>query len=175
MKKLIFIGFAIFSLASISAFTLLSDWKVASGYSISFDSDDASGDFEKFSGKISFDPKNLKSSNFDVVIDVASINTGNWLQDRHAKNDEWFDAEKFPTITFKSSKVLKTASGYFTEGTLTIREISKIIKIPFTFTPNAGNGIFEGGFTVNRMDFKIGKEGKVKDQIKIKLKVPVTN
>ena len=58
---------------------------------------------------------------------------------------------------------------------LTIREISKIIKIPFTFTPNAGNGIFEGGFTVNRMDFKIGKEGKVKDQIKIKLKVPVTN
>ena len=85
MKKLIFIGFAIFSLASISAFTLLSDWKITSGYSISFESDDASGDFEKFSGKISFDPKNLKSSNFDVVIDVASINTGNWLQDRNAK------------------------------------------------------------------------------------------
>ena len=174
MKKLIISGFAIFSLASIFAFTILSDWKIDSGYSISFDSDDASGDFEKFSGKIAFDPKSLKSCNFDVVIDVASINTGNWLKDRHAKNDDWFDAEKYPSITFKSTKVFKTASGFYTEGTLTIRDIPKTIKIPFTFTPNAENGLFEGAFTVNRMDFKIGKEGKVKDQIKIKLKVPVT-
>ncbi len=174
MKKILITGIAIFSLVSVFAYTIITSWKIKPGYNISFESDDASGNFEKFSGKISFDPKSLKKSSFNVTIEVASISTGNWLQDKHAKSDDWFDAKKYPLITFKSIKVLKTKSGYFAEGPLTIRGIKKTIKIPFTFKANGKTGLFESVFNVNRMDFKIGKEGEVKDLIKIKLKVPVS-
>lgn len=173
MKKIMRTGMAIIGLAFIFAFTLTNTWNISPDYNIAFDSDDASGNFEKFTGKIVFDPATLKSSSFNVSIDVASISTGNWLQDKHAKSDDWFDAEKYPVITFRSTKVLKTKTGYFAEGPLTIRGIKKNIKIPFTFKPNGNSGVFDGTFTVNRMDFKIGKEGEVKDLIKVKIKVPV--
>jgi len=71
-----------------SAFTLLSpiNWQVAQGYSISFSSDDAGGVFSDFKGNIVFDEQNTGAGKFDVLINVASINTGNGLQNKHAHN-----------------------------------------------------------------------------------------
>ena len=123
---------------------------------------------------IIFDPNQLSKSKFDVTIPVESIDTDNFLKNRHAKSEKWFDAEAFPSITYTSNLIQKTKTGYMVKGTLTIRGISKPVTIPFKFSGNGTSGVFDGFFSINRMDYNIGKAGAIADEIKIKIKVPVT-
>src|ERR1700754_4740839 len=113
MKKIIY-PIAALALLLASAFTVIKsqDWKISDNYAIKFDGGDPSGEFKGLKGNISFDAADLKSSKFDVSIDVATINTGNGMKNTHAKSEKWFDAEKYPTIKFKSSSITKTATGY---------------------------------------------------------------
>src|ERR1700749_3955609 len=113
MNKIIYPIAAILILTG-SAFTFLTaqNWQIAQGYSITFSSDDAGGIFKDFKGSIVFDEQNPATAKFDVSIGTASINTGNGLQNKHAKSDEWFDVARYPTIHFVSQKVTKTATGY---------------------------------------------------------------
>ena len=160
-----------------SAFTFLAapGWQIAEGYSIAFSSDDAGGIFKDFKGNLSFDEQNPGTSKFDVVIDVASINTGNGLQNKHAKSDEWFDAAKYPQIHYASQKIVKTGNGYQVTGDLEMHGVKKPVTIPFTFQKTDKGAVFAGSFTVNRNDFKIGKPGgEVSDQLKVEISVPVT-
>jgi polyisoprenoid-binding protein YceI len=160
-----------------SAFTFLAapGWQIAEGYSIAFSSDDAGGIFKDFKGSLSFDEQNPGTSKFDVVIDVASINTGNGLQNKHAKSDEWFDAAKYPQIHFVSKTFARAGNGYQVTGDLTVHGVTRAETIPFTFKKTAQGGLFAGSFTVNRNDFKIGKPGgEVGEQIKLDISVPVT-
>src|SRR3954464_159281 len=99
MKKLTIFSITLLLIAAVFAFTVVSPvWKITDKYNISFSSNEAGGIFKTFKGSIAFDEQNLAVSNFDVTIDVASINTGNGLQNKHAKSDEWFDAAKYPVI-----------------------------------------------------------------------------
>jgi polyisoprenoid-binding protein YceI len=176
MNKLFYPVVAAFILAG-SAFTLVTaqNWQIAQGYSITFSSSDADGIFKDFKGNIVFDEQNPAAGKFDVVVDVASINTGNGLQNKHAKSDEWFDAPKYPTIHFVSRSIVKSGNGYQVTGDLDMHGVKKSITIPFTFSKSAQGGAFAGSFTVNRNDFKIGKPGgDVGEQIKIDISVPVT-
>ena len=160
-----------------SAFTFIAaqNWQIADGYSITFSSDEASGIFKGFKGSIAFDEQNPATAKFDVNIDVASINTGNGLQNKHAKSDEWFDAAKYPQIRFVSQKVVKTPSGYQVTGELEMHGTKKPLSFPFTFKRTAAGGLFSGVFTVNRTDFQVGKPGgDVSEQIKLEVSVPVT-
>jgi len=172
MKKMIYPVAALFIIAA-SAFTIYQaqGWKIGENYSVKFSSSDPSGVFTGLKGTINFDEKNLAASNFDVSIDVASINTGNGTQNSHAKSAQWFDAEKFPLIKFTSSAITKTATGYEAKGTLEMHGVQKETVIPFTFKDNT----FTGSFDVNREDFGLnpsnGRAGKV---IKVELVVPVT-
>ena len=157
------------------AFIAATNWQIAEGYNIAFSSDDAGGIFKGFKGAIAFDEQNPAASKFDVTIDVATINTGNGLQNKHAKSDEWFDAAKYPVIHFVSKSVTKTASGYQVTGDLTVHGVTKAITFPFTFKKSSTGGTFAGSFTVNRSDFKVGKPGgEVGESIKIDVSVPVT-
>ena len=176
MNKLFYPIAAVLILAG-SAFTFLAapGWQIAEGYSIAFSSDDAGGIFKDFKGNLSFDEQNPGASKFDVVIDVASINTGNGLQNKHAKSDEWFDAAKYPQIHFLSRTIARAGNGYQVTGDLTVHGVTKAETIPFTFKKTAQGGLFAGSFTVNRNDFKIGKPGgEVGEQIKLDISVPVT-
>ncbi|WP_315821327.1 YceI family protein [Paraflavitalea speifideaquila] len=144
-------------------------------YSIKFSGEDASGIFKTFAGSIVFDEQNLAASTFNVTIDVASINTGNGMQNKHAKGAEWFDAEKYPQIVFKSSKISKAGSGWQTTGTLEMRGVKKEVTIPFTFVPKGNDAVFSGTFNVNRSDFGIGKPATgAAAMIKLEVYVPVT-
>jgi len=175
MNKLFFPVVAALILAA-SAFTLAAqNWQIAQGYSIAFSSADADGIFKDFKGNIVFDEQNPAAGKFDVAVDVASINTGNGLQNKHAKSDEWFDAAKYPTIHFISRSISKSGNGYQVTGDLDMHGVKKAIAIPFTFSKSALGGTFSGSFTVNRNDYKIGKPGgDVGEQIKIDISVPVT-
>jgi polyisoprenoid-binding protein YceI len=175
MKKYFYPAMAALILLG-SAFTFVAtNWKIADGYNIEFISNDASGVFKTFKGAIVFDEQNPVSSKFDVSIDVASINTGNGMQNKHAKSDEWFDVAKYPQIHYTSKTFAKAGNGYQVTGDLEVHGVKKAVTIPFTFQKTANGGTFAGTFTVNRNDFKLGKPGgDVGEQIKLNISVPVT-
>lgn len=85
-----------------------------------------SGRFDKFSGTIEYDPGDTKSWRTEAVIDVASINTNVEARDKHLRSPDFFDAEKFPTMTFRSGKVLsyKNMKGKV-QGELTLHGVTK--------------------------------------------------
>ncbi|MHA4807114.1 YceI family protein [Flavitalea flava] len=175
MKKLVYPVAAVLILTA-SAFTFIAaqNWQIADGYSINFSSNDASGIFKGFKGDLSFDEQNPAASKFDITIDAASINTGNGLQNKHAKSDEWFDVTKYPTIHYVSQKFVKAGNAYQVTGDLEVHGVKKSVTIPFTFQKTPKGAVFTGSFTVNRNDFKLGKPGgDVAEQIKIDISVPV--
>jgi polyisoprenoid-binding protein YceI len=175
MKKLIFSMATLLVITAVFAFSVAQKWAIADKYSIKFSSSEVAGIFKTFSGSIDFDEQNPASSKFDVSIDVNSINTGNGLQNKHAKGDEWFDAAKYPAIKYTSKKIVKAGAAYQVTGDLTIKGVTKEYTIPFTFKKAVAGATFNGSFTVNRSDFKIGKPGgEVGEQIKIDVAVPVT-
>jgi polyisoprenoid-binding protein YceI len=157
------------------AFLAVPGWKIKDNYEIKFSSGDVGGIFKKFGGTILFDEHNPAASRFDVNLDVSSLNTGNALQNKHAKSDEWFDAAKYPQIRFTSKSIGKTAGGYQVTGDLEMHGVRKTITFPFTFVQNSGGGVFTSAFTVNRNDYHIGKPGgDVEDAIKVEISVPVS-
>jgi polyisoprenoid-binding protein YceI len=150
------------------------EWKISEAYSIRFKGNGAEGIFKVFSGYISFDENNLNNSKFSTTIDVASINTGNGIKNRHAKNDKWFNAKQYPSIIFNSTTFSKSPTGYQVEGTLEMHGVKKQITIPFTFASN----IFQGNFSVNRLDYGVGTmdgwSKKVSNQIDLEISIPVS-
>ncbi|MEP7109208.1 MAG: YceI family protein [Ferruginibacter sp.] len=173
MKKFIY-PFAAIVIIMTSAFSFIQsqDWKIADNYSIKFNGGDPSGEFQGLKGVISFDEANLAAAKIDATIDVATINTGNGMKNTHAKSAMWFDAAKYPTISFASSAITKTSTGYEAKGTLTMHGVGKEVLIPFNFTDN----VFTGSFEVNRLDYNINvaepEHGAAK--FKVDISVPVT-
>ena len=120
------------------------------------------GRFGKYEGTIVYDAEDLSKSSVNVTIDAASINTDVADRDKHLKSGDFFDVEKFPKITFTSTKVKplgKTKAQV--EGNLTIKGVSKPVTLDVEVLgtgPDAwGNtrGGFEGRTKVNRQDFGV--------------------
>lgn len=90
------------------------------------------GTFDDYSGEINFNPDNLENSSVTFEIDVKSINTRNQKRDKHLLSDDFFHAEKYPKITFESSKIEKNGNNeYVAHGTLSMRGTEKEVKLPF--------------------------------------------
>lgn len=176
MKRLIIFSGTLLLTAAVFAFTLVApNWKLGDKYNVSFSTNEVGGIFKTFKGTINFDAANLAASNFDVTVDVASINTGNALQNKHAKGDEWFDAAKYPVIHYVSKKIVKAGAAYQVTGDLEIHGVKKEFTIPFTFVAKGNAATFNGTFKVNRNDFHIGKPGgDVADMVTVTIAVPVT-
>ena len=84
------------------------------------------GDFGKVTGTINYDPADLAKSSAEATIDATTIDTRNPDRDNHLKSPDFFDVEKFPTITFKSKKFEKTGDGKLkVTGDLTMRGVTK--------------------------------------------------
>jgi polyisoprenoid-binding protein YceI len=84
------------------------------------------GEFQKFSGAVQLDDKDLSKSSVDVTLQAASIDTSNADRDKHLRSPDFLDAEKFPTIAFKSTKVEKAGDGKLkVTGDLTMKGVTK--------------------------------------------------
>lgn len=116
------------------------------------------GDFTGLKGTIRFDPKQYAASLFDVTVDASTVDTDNGSRDSHLKESEYFDAEKYKTIGFKSTKVmLSTKAGrFYMYGNLTIKGVTKPVEFGFGATPKDGGYVFDGSFQINRRDFGVG-------------------
>jgi polyisoprenoid-binding protein YceI len=133
-----------------------------------------SGSFSGLKGNIIFDAKNLSSSEIDVTVNSNSVNTDNTARDKHLRKDEYFDVEKFPLITFKSTKIEAATrlNRYNVEGNLNIKGITKSIKFEFIATEKDNNLELKCNFEINRRNFKVGGNSIVlSDNVKMNLNI----
>ncbi|MEO8189109.1 MAG: YceI family protein [Acidobacteriota bacterium] len=120
------------------------------------------GRFREFEGSATLDRQNPAASRVDLTIQAASIDTGAENRDKHLKSADFFDAEKFPTITFKSTKVtLKGKDAYDVTGDFTMHGVTKSITIPvrhggFLKAGKVEKAGFEvASFSIDRKDYGI--------------------
>lgn len=141
----------------------------------------SSGRFTKFEGAITVDAKDIAKSKVEVTIDAASINTDNEARDKHLRGADFFEVDKFPTITFKSTAVKEVEKGKLqVTGDLTMHGVTKSITFPIT---NAGTragmkpgsvvaGFIDGALKINRNDFGIKTyPGVLGDDVEISLDI----
>ncbi len=87
------------------------------------------GGFEKMTGTLVLDSEDPSKSYVEAEIDVKSINTREPQRDTHLKSADFFDVEKFPTITFKSNGVEKAGDGLLVIGDLTIHGVTQKVTL----------------------------------------------
>jgi polyisoprenoid-binding protein YceI len=95
---------------------------------------DVEGYFKKFDGTIDAPTADFNNAVVNFTVDVNSINTDNDMRDKHLKSDDFFNAEKYPNMTFKSTSFKKVSGNKYTlEGNLTIRDVTKKVKFDVTY------------------------------------------
>lgn len=120
------------------------------------------GKFTDFAITLNNDEKDITKSSVSVVIKATSVDTGIEGRDRHLRNADFFDVEKFPEITFKSERIEKKGKGFIAHGPLTMHGVTKQIALPFTVTgtfKNPTTGKISVGYSaktvLNRRDYGI--------------------
>ena len=120
------------------------------------------GKFMDFNINLSNDEHDITKSSVNVVIKAASVDTGIEGRDKHLRTADFFDVEKFPEITFQSSRIEKRGKQLIAHGTLTMHGVSKEIALPFTITgvdENADktkkNVGYSASLVLNRRDYGI--------------------
>lgn len=118
------------------------------------------GRFDKFSGTVNFNEQDPARSSVEVQIDAASVNTNDAKRDEHLKSPDFFDVQKFPSLSFKSTRIelldKKSAKIY---GDLTIHGVTKeaVLNTEYIGQSKSPWGTTSAGFSasakVNRKDF----------------------
>ncbi len=128
------------------------------------------GRFGDFKGTVVYDEADLAKSSVDAVIDVSTVNTGVEQRDAHLKTADFFDAAKYPTMTFKSKSVKKDGDGFDVDGDLTLHGVTKpvTLKVEAPSKEQLGNDGktrsrgFEATTTINRKDYGLNWNGTLK-------------
>lgn len=123
------------------------------------------GKFTSFDGNFQFDPNNLAGSKADFTISVSSVSTDDSKRDKHLQSGDFFDAKKYPNMTFKSTKIEKKSEKEFlVHGKLTIKDKTKDVILPMKITGEMEHPMMKGTIilgvvidtTINRNDFGVG-------------------
>jgi polyisoprenoid-binding protein YceI len=121
------------------------------------------GDFTHASGSLNLDPAHVERSKVDISIPVASVSTTNAILDEELKSAQWFDAQKFPTIRFVSTRVVKTGSDKASiTGYLTFHGVTRPVTLTTTFHGAGVNPLdkaytagFDATTSIKRSDFGV--------------------
>jgi len=121
------------------------------------------GQFNKIAGSIYFDPLNIDNSAVELTIDVSCIYTGIQKRDDHLRSPDFFDIDRYPTISFTSTRINSVDSNNAkVSGNLTIHGITRQIIVPVEFSVPVKDPFGDGlsiGFTIsatiNREDYGI--------------------
>ena len=120
------------------------------------------GRFTQWSGNLAFDPDHPELSSVEVSIDTASIDTREAQRDTHLRSADFFDVEKFPALTFKSTAVAATGTGHYkVTGDLTLHGVTHPAELAVAFTgrakhPYGGERLgFEASTSINRSDYGV--------------------
>src|ERR1035438_6226036 len=110
---------------------------------------EVTGEFKKFEGKITSDDENFTNTTIEFTMQVASVSTDNDMRDTHLKSDDFFNAEIYPTITFKSKSFKKIdGNKYILTGDLTMRDITKSVDLAVIYNGKITDpyGFLRAGF-----------------------------
>jgi polyisoprenoid-binding protein YceI len=108
------------------------------------------GSFQEVAGTIQFDPAMPEKGSIEVTIQAASIFTKNEKRDNHLKSADFFDVEKHPELTFKSTKIEKKGEMFLVTGDLTMHGMTKPVTLEAEFLgagPHVRPGSEVAGFT----------------------------
>jgi polyisoprenoid-binding protein YceI len=117
------------------------------------------GTFASWTGTLDIDDTDITKSRVEVTIDAASVNTKEAKRDEHLRSADFLDAEKFPHLTFKSTKVERTADGLAVTGDLTIHGVTRSVVLDVEENGQVKDpwgGIrrgFSGSVTISRKDY----------------------
>jgi polyisoprenoid-binding protein YceI len=131
------------------------------GFTIRHFVSDVDGRFKDFGGAIKYDKDNPANSSVQFTVQAASINTDNPDRDKHLSSPDFFDVQKFPTLSFTSTSVkARDAKTLDVTGDFTLHGVTKRITIPVTVqgaikTPQGEKAGFRTSFNVNRMDYGV--------------------
>jgi polyisoprenoid-binding protein YceI len=122
---------------------------------------EVSGNFKDFSVVLKSEKEDFSDASIESIIQVASISTDNDFRDKHLKSDDFFNAEKYPEIKFKSTQFEKLSDNkYKITGDLTIRDVTR--KVTFdavlngTLKTNRGMlSAWKASTTINRFDYNL--------------------
>jgi len=126
------------------------------------------GQFMEYAGDVYFDPDNPEKSKFDFAIKVNSVDTRIGKRDTHLRSPDFFDAAKYPLMTFNSSKVSHGGDNtYIVEGILTIKDVSRDLALEFVYQGQKENPLKPGEIvagldarlTIDRLEYHVG-DGK---------------
>lgn len=116
------------------------------------------GRFARFDAKLSFNPEKPQAAHTAFEVDLASIDTGFAEANEEVLGKDWFNAAAHPKARFISQTVRRLGPGrYEVQGQLTIKGQTRTAVAPFTFTAQGQRAIFEGAFTIHRLDYNIGE------------------
>lgn len=120
------------------------------------------GRFAEFSGAIRYVDSDITKTSATVMIKTSSLDTDHDFRDKDLKSANWFDAEKFPVIKFQSRRVEKNAAGIEVIGELTIKDITKEVRIKMEESSGIQKDIredtqiiFTGSATIDRKAFGV--------------------
>jgi polyisoprenoid-binding protein YceI len=165
MKRLFFLSLVFFALTTVNAQT---KWTTDNAHSnIRFTVahlviSEVEGNFKAFNGTITSTNADFDGAKIEFSVDVKSINTENEMRDTHLKSDDFFNAEKYPQMTFKSVSFKKVSGNkYKLTGNLTIRDVTRSVTFDVTYggTANDGYGNTKAGFkataVIDRLDYNL--------------------
>lgn len=120
------------------------------------------GFFRDFTGTVNYEADDITKSSVEFSAKATSIDTGVAPRDKHLRTADFFDVEKYPDLTFKSTKVEKKGKNLVVTGDLTMRGVTKQVSIPFQIAGwlpegerNGAKMGIQGETVINRRDFGI--------------------
>lgn len=143
------------------------------------------GYFRDFTGTINYDAADMKKSSVEFTAQMTSVDTGVEARDKHLRTADFFEVEKYPTMTFKSTKIEKKGKVWMVTGDLTMKDVTKSVAFPFEVTgfikDERSGGMKMGTMAetiINRRDFNVnyGKDlpngtPMLSDEIKVSLSI----
>ena len=123
------------------------------------------GQFDEFSGTIIIDPKTNMVTRCDMDVTVKSINTDNQQRDNDLRSKNFFDADKYPLMKFRSGEITRLQGNNFQiSGSLTIKDVTKDVVVPCTFLGVRNNPMspkhlvagYNAKFTIDRLAYHVG-------------------
>ena len=128
------------------------------------------GHFSRFPVTFDFSPDDLAASRLEVTVQMSSFTTGDQERDDTLRGDDLLAVVKYPQANFSATQISRTANGFEALGKLTLRGVTRDLRVPFTFrTASEGGttvGYMNGKTTVRRLDFGVGQgDWKATDQV----------
>jgi polyisoprenoid-binding protein YceI len=118
------------------------------------------GRFDRFDVNFVFDAAQAQASRLDVAVQIASLNTADKDRDSTLRGKDLFDAQRFPQAHFTATSFTRTDATHFeATGKLTIRDVTRDIRVPFVFAPAEapGSANMSGRVPLKRLDFGVGQ------------------